>query len=106
MKQQDYCIIYTTFPDLETAKKIIKGMIEHKFAACGNIFKLSSLYIWKGKIEEAPEYGALIKTKKINYKKVESFIKKNHPYQVPEVICWKIERGFKSYLDWIDSNAL
>jgi periplasmic divalent cation tolerance protein len=101
MKQQNYCIIYTTFPDLETAKKIIKGMIQYKFAACGNIFKLSSLYIWKGKIEDNPEYGAFIKTIKKNYKKCEDFIIHNHPYEVPEIISWKIENGFSKYLNWI-----
>lgn len=101
MKQQNYCIIYTTFPDLETAKKIIKGLIQYKFAACGNIFKLSSLYIWKGKIEDNPEYGAFIKTIKKKYKKCEDFIINNHPYEVPEIISWKIEDGFSKYLNWI-----
>jgi periplasmic divalent cation tolerance protein len=101
MKQQGYCIIYTTFPDLKTAKKITKGTIQHKFAACGNIFKLSSLYIWKGKIEDTPEYGAFIKTTRKNCKRCEDFIKSNHPYEVPEIISWKIERGLSTYLNWI-----
>jgi periplasmic divalent cation tolerance protein len=101
MKQPDYCIIYTTFPDLRTAKKILKSMIQHKFAACGNIFKLSSLYIWKGKIEDTLEYGAFIKTIKKKYKKCEDFILHNHPYEVPEIISWNVENGFSKYLDWI-----
>jgi len=104
MKQKKI-VIYTTFPDLKTAKKIIKGLIKRKLVACGNIFKLSSFYIWKGKIEENPEYGSLIKTKKRNYKKVENYIKDNHPYEVPEIIYWSIEKGLKAYLDWIDAET-
>ncbi len=100
-KKDTYIVVYSTFPDMKTTKKIINGLITHKLAACGNIFKLHSIYAWKGKIEQNPEYGAFIKTKKKNYKKVETYIKKHHPYDVPEIICWSIEKGLSSYLKWI-----
>lgn len=99
--KQIYIVVYTTFPNIRVAQKIINGLIKNRLVACGNIFKLSSIYIWKGKIEQCPEYGALMKTGKKNYKKVERFIKKNHPYEVPEIISWTIEQGLKEYLDWI-----
>ena len=102
MKQKTtYIVIYATFPDSKTAKKIIRGLVKQKLAACGNIFKLYSIYTWKGKIEHSPEYGAFIKTKKDNYKKVETYIKKHHPYEVPEIVCWGIEKGLPEYLDWV-----
>ena len=69
-------IIYTTFPDQKTAKKIITGLVCEKLAACGNIFRLHSIYQWQGKIEQEPEHGALIKTQKHLYRKVEAYIKK------------------------------
>jgi len=100
-----FIIVYTTFPNLKTAKRIIKGLIKNKMIACGNIFRLSSIYIWKGKIEQNPEYGAFIKTIKRNYKNVEIYIKNNHPYEVPEIISWEIEKGLNSYLKWIDTET-
>jgi periplasmic divalent cation tolerance protein len=100
-----FIVVYTTFPNLKTAKRIIKGLIKNRMVACGNIFKLSSIYIWKGKIEQNPEYGVFIKTTKRNYKKVEIYIKNNHPYEVPEIISWKIEKGLNSYLKWIDTET-
>jgi len=104
-KRKEFIIVYATFPNLKIAKKIIHGLITKKLAACGNIFKVSSLYIWKGNIEKSPEYGAFIKSKKLNYKKVENYIKKNHPYEVPEIISWTIERGLKEYLNWIGTET-
>jgi len=102
MKKRDtYIIVYSTFPDLKTTKKIISGLITHKFAACGNILKLHSIYTWKGTVERNPEYGAFIKTKKKNYKDVETYIKKHHPYEVPEIVCWSIEKGLPAYMDWV-----
>ncbi len=102
--EKTFILVYTTFPNLKTAHKIINGLLQKRIAVCGNIFKLSSVYIWKGKIERSPEYGAFIKTLSSNYKKVENYIKRNHPYEVPEIISWTIERGHKAYLHWIDAE--
>ena len=100
-----FIVVYTIFPNLKTAKRIIKGLVKNKMIACGNIFRLSSIYIWKGKIEQNPEYGAFIKRTKRNYKKVEIYIKNNHPYEVPAIISWEIEKGLNSYLKWIDTET-
>jgi periplasmic divalent cation tolerance protein len=58
------------------------------------------------KIEREPEYGVFIKTRKSLYKKVEAYIQKHHPYDVPEIVSWTIERGSAQYLQWIaDATA-
>jgi periplasmic divalent cation tolerance protein len=104
-KTSRFLVVYATFPDIETAKKIVTGLIKNRLATCGNIFELTSLYVWKGKIESAYEYGALIKTTKALYKKVEAYIIKHHPYEVPEIIAWRIDRGSRDYLRWIDREV-
>ncbi|UCG92563.1 MAG: divalent-cation tolerance protein CutA [candidate division WOR-3 bacterium] len=104
-KRSSSIVVYATFPHLKTAQKIIQGLITKKFAVCGNIFKLSSIYTWQGKIEKSPEYGALIKTRMSQYKNVEAYIKKHHPYTVPEIISWPIEKGSKEYLNWIETET-
>lgn len=102
--KKTFIVVYTTFPNAKIAERIINGLLQERIAVCGNIFRLSSMYLWKGKIEQSPEYGAFIKTVKSNYQKVEKYIKENHPYEVPEIISWTIERGHKAYLDWIDDE--
>jgi periplasmic divalent cation tolerance protein len=104
-RKDTYIVIYTTFPDFTIAKKIISGLVRHKYAACGNLFKLHSIYRWKNKIEREPEYGVFIKTRKNLYTKVETYIQKHHPYHVPEIVSWKIERGLAQYLQWIDETT-
>jgi periplasmic divalent cation tolerance protein len=100
-----YLVVYTTFPTLRSAKRIITGLVNRELAACGNIFRLNSIYRWQGKIEKHPEYAALIKTKPSKYRAIEKYIKENHPYDVPEIIAWNIDQGQKTYLDWIDSST-
>lgn len=106
MKKQNIIVLYATFPDIKSAKKIIRGLIRIRLAACGNLFRVSSIFTWKGKIEETPEWGALIKTIKKNYSKVEKYIREHHPYEVPEILCWPIKRGLKKYLDWIRKETI
>ncbi len=100
-----FIVIYTTFPNQKTAKKIINGLLKQKLIACGNIFKIDSIYTWKKKIEKAKEYGVFIKTKKANYKLIESYIKDNHPYKVPEIVYWGIDNGLLLYLNWIEDET-
>lgn len=100
-----YIVVYVTFPTQNIAKKVVHELVEEKLAACGNIFRLYSIYRWKNRIEQDSEYGTLIKTKKKLFKKVEQFIKKKHPYDVPEIISWTIDQGSTSYLEWIEETT-
>ena len=98
-----YLVVYSTFPNLRSAKKIIQEMVDEGIIACGNIFKIFSIYRWQDKTEKSPEYGALMKTTRSNYQAVEHYIKQHHPYQVPAIVAWYIDHGEKSYLDWISA---
>ena len=100
-----YLVVYTTLPNLRSAKKLIGGMVKARIAACGNIFKISSIYRWQGKIEKSPEYGVFIKTRRTQYPAAEKYIKEKHPYEVPEIVAWDIEKGLDSYLKWIDAET-
>ena len=99
---RNYIVIYSTFPNLRCAKRIISGLVKEKLAACGNIFKLFSIYRWQNRIEKNAEYGAFIKTRKSKYTAAEKYIIEKHPYEVPEIISWPIDKGLTKYLDWIN----
>ncbi len=104
-RKSKFIIVYSTFPDLKTAKRIVRSMVREKLCACGNIFRLASVYTWKGKIEESPEYAALIKTRREKYHQVQQYILKHHPYEVPEIVSWSIDRGSPAYLNWVAASV-
>ncbi len=102
-----YCLIITTCPNLKSAKKISRILLSKKLVACANIIKnVKSIYSWKGKIIESKEFLIFLKTKKILYRKIEDTIKRNHPYEVPEIISFEIENGDKNYLNWIKGSTI
>ena len=91
--------------DVEKAKKIAKILVSERLCACANIFKVDSVYRWKEKIEEEGEYGLILKTKERTYNKLEVRIKELHPYKIPMIVTYKIDKGFESYLKWIDEEV-
>jgi len=100
-----YLQVTTTTETKEQAEKIAQYLVEAKLAACVQVTgPITSIYRWKGKVENVQEWLCLIKTRDDFYDKVEAAIKKLHPYETPEIIAVPIVKGSKEYLKWIDEN--
>jgi periplasmic divalent cation tolerance protein len=97
-----FILIQTTYPKILQAKSLAKILLQKKLAACIDFAEIKSSYIWEGKITDADEILVTIKTKKSLYKQVENLIRKNHPYQVPQIISTQIDQGSKAYLSWMN----
>lgn len=92
-----------TAPDEVTAKKLAHGIVEKKLAACVNLVpKVTSIYMWEGKINEDSEVLMMIKTRSSKVEELTKYVRENHPYSVAEVISTKIENGNDLYLKWIE----
>ncbi len=99
-------LVISTVPNENLANKLSKILLENRVAACVNIIKnVNSLYWWKESIENSSEIILLIKTTDEKYQEVEDLIKKNHPYEIPEIIAFDIKKGFSKYLKWIEDQT-
>ena len=100
-------LAYSTFPDLETARRIAQQLVSENLTACANILPVAeSIYRWKGKIEHATETLALFKTTSAAYPAFQVRLQALHPYDVPEIICVRIVDGLPDYLRWVDENTI
>ncbi len=96
----------STFPDVETANRIAQTLVEEKFAACANLMPaIHSIYRWKDKIETAGEVMVFFKTTEDRLAAFEEKLRSLHPYEVPELICIKIDSGSPDYLRWVVDNC-
>ena len=105
----DDCVLaFCTFPDAETARRIVRELVDLRLAACGNVLpQIHSIYRWQGKIESTDETLAIFKLPSNRYAEFETKLRSLHPYDVPEIISAGIDRGLPEYLRWIlDSCAL
>lgn len=94
-------IIVSTYPNKKSITKIANELVQNKIVACVNITKISSIYSWQGKIENASEYLALFKTTQKNKKSLKEKIKASHPYNIPEIAEINITSINTSYLKWL-----
>ena len=94
-------IIVSTYPDKKTVTKTANELVKKRLAACVNISKISSIYPWKGKIENTSEFLVLFKTTQKNKNALKKAIKKMHPYDIPEIAEIDIISINQPYLKWL-----
>jgi len=94
-------IIVSTFPSKQSVTRIANKLVKRRLVACVNITTISSIYTWKGKIENQNEYLALFKTTKKNQSVLKKELKKLHPYDVPEIAEINVESINQPYMKWL-----
>ena len=94
-------IIVSTFPSKQSVTGIANKLVKKKLAACVNMTKISSVYTWKGKVENQNEYLAFFKTTKKNQSNLKKELKKLHPYDVPEIAEINVESINQPYMKWL-----
>ena len=98
-------IIVSTFPSKQSVMGIANKLVKKKLVACVNMTKISSVYTWKGKVQNQNEYLAFFKTTKKNQSTLKKELKKLHPYDVPEIAEINVESINQPYMKWlIDST--
>ena len=99
----EHCVIFITAGSKEEAEKISRGLVESKLAFCvSTLPKVQSTYYWEGEIHVDKEFLLIVKTRQDQYEALETWVKNNHSYEVPEIIALPIEQGLPAYLNGID----
>ncbi len=94
-------VILSTYRDKNEASKIARIAVSNRLAACANIIPISSIYAWKGKIEQDNEVMVLYKTTSTRARLLRRYIKDSHMYEVPEIIELEMKGVNSSYLNWL-----
>lgn len=97
-------IVYSTFPNIASAKRITKRLLKRRLIACANILPVSSSYWWKEKIVDDEETVVFMKTRKEKYKKVKEELKNIHPYEIPCIFFFESRDAEKTYLEWLNKT--
>ena len=99
-------VAFCSFPDAETARKVVKEIVDLRLAACGNILpQMHSIYRWQGKVESGDEALTIFKLDANRYPEFEAKLRSLHPYEVPEIISCKIDNGLPEYLSWVGESC-
>jgi periplasmic divalent cation tolerance protein len=101
----DFLLVLCSFSDITEAKSCATELVKQNLAGCVNLITgVTSIYQWEGELREDSECLLVIKTTHVNYENVESFLKTNHSYEVPEIIAVPIIKGSADYLNWLNDS--
>ncbi|WP_028578265.1 divalent-cation tolerance protein CutA [Desulfomicrobium escambiense] len=99
-------LVYMTAPDLETARRIGRTLVERRLAACVNILpSIESMYWWDGSVQSEVETAFVVKTKGDLYERLQACVLGMHPYELPCIVALDIDRGHAPFLRWIDEQT-
>ncbi len=99
-------VVMTTVESLKQAEELSDKILKRKLASCVSMFPITSKYWWKGDIERAEEILLLIKTHQERVQELLDFLRKEHPYEVPEILVIPIEISGEDYLRWVEDVTI
>lgn len=99
-------VIFVTARNKSEAKKIAQHLLKERLIACANIVNgVTSLFRWKGKVDQAEETLLILKTEKSKFKKIVKSVNLLHSYETVEVIALPIVDGDTKYLQWVKDSV-
>ena len=103
---EGFIVIFITVAGIEEARKLARVLVDQRQVACANIVPtVKSLFRWQDKVEEEEEALMVLKTRASLFPEIVAQVKKQHSYEVPEIIALPIAAGNPDYLDWIDETT-
>ena len=80
----DVMFVYVTAGDAAEARRIGRAVVEERLAACANIIdKMTSIYWWDGKVQEAGEAVLILKTTEGRLAMLVERVQALHSYDCP-----------------------
>lgn len=95
-----FALIYVTYPDEETAKKITDQLLEKKLVAGVNIYPIQSSYWWRGDVQREGEFVSMMQSPLRLWEELKTAIALLHPYEVPCIIKIQAEAN-EDYEQWV-----
>lgn len=99
-----FIVIQVTYSNLEEANKTIKYLLRKRLISSANSFPIKSTSSWTGKIKEVNEITVFLKTRKDNWEKVKSEVKKIHSYKIPCITKFNVEAN-EEYENWVKQQT-
>ncbi len=98
--------VHVTMPDVENAQSLARALVDEELAACVTMLPgARSIYRFEGEIHEDDEVICFVKTHPALFERLRDRILALHPYDVPEILAFKVHDGSRAYLDWLHGSV-
>ena len=105
MDSTNAIVIFITTPNREDAQSLARVLVEQRLAACVQILpEIVSIYRWQNQVQQETEVLLLIKTVREKFAALETVVRANHSYEVPEILAVPAAEISQPYLKWLIEN--
>lgn len=89
----------------EHSETVAERLVQERLAACVQVSSpVTSFFWWEDAVQQEEERLLFIKTDSNLKTEIEAVLKEVHPYDVPELIFFRIQDGLDTYLSWMDKE--
>lgn len=104
--EAEVVVVLVTGPDVDSLRELGRRVVEERISACVNVLGgVDSIYRWEGRIEEATEALAVLKTTRERAGELQRRVIALHPYDEPEFLVLPVRGGAASYLAWVAASV-
>jgi len=100
-----YAVVHTTVNSPQVASELARALVKQRLAACVQMSPVTSVYRWQGDIETTEEVLLVAKTTAARAPQVVEFVRRNHPYELPELLITPVSGGHEAYLEWLEEET-
>ena len=95
-------LVLTTIAAAADGAALGRALVDERLAACVNVLPaMTSVYRWKGQVEQDREQQVIIKTTRDRLAALEARLRELHSYELPEFLVILADGGSEAYLKWV-----
>ena len=99
-------LVLTTIAAEADGAALGRALVDERLAACVNVLPaMTSVYRWKGQVEQDREQQVVIKTTRDRLAALQARVLELHSYELPEFLVVAAGGGAEAYLTWIEENT-
>ena len=100
-RPDELLLVQTTVNEAAQAETIGKLLVEENLCACAQVGgPVSSIYRWRGRVENEREYLLTAKTTRARYAELRARLLQVHPYELPEIVAVAVCAD-AAYAGWV-----
>jgi periplasmic divalent cation tolerance protein len=99
-------LVLTTIAAEADGAALGRALVDERLAACVNVLPaMTSIYRWKGQVEQDREQQVIIKTTRDRLAALEARVRDLHIYELPEFLVVSAGGGAEAYLAWVEESV-